>query len=253
MSTQFNNTAGTGLIQLCEDHCGFERGDISGNPALLQRFTGWINIGLDDVWAVILQACNLAGLDDTNYADYPFFSTNLVSGQRDYSYSVDGDGNTIVDVSKVMVADPSGVFHEIYAVNQETITQRTGNQDNVAPFYNGQNASGTPTRYSKQGGNAILLDVIPNYSLTGGFLMFGTREASYFTTSDTTKKPGFVGIFQDYPAYFASEMYAGMKSLGNLQKLQADKANMRRDIQVHYSQRDKDVPKRMTANVEATR
>lgn len=253
MSTVFSNTSGTGQIQICEDNCGFNRGDISGNSSLLTKFTGWINLGLDDVWGVILQACNLGGLDDTNYTDYPFFSTNLISGQRDYAYSVDGDGNVILDVSRVMVAQPSGVFKEIYPVNQETTTSKRGNPIDTNSFIDGKNASGTPTRYSKQGGNSILLDVIPNYNINGGLLIFGDREASYFSTTDTTKKPGFAGIFQNYPALFASEMYSGINSLSNLKKIMADKVNMRRDIQVYYAMRDKDVPKRMLPNVECNK
>lgn len=251
MSTQFSNTTTkAGLIQLCEDYCGFSDGDISGNSVLLAKFTSWINLGLDDIWGVILQSCNLGGLDDNNYSDYPFFSTNLASGQRDYAYTVDGDGNVILDISRVMVASPSGVFAEIYPVNQETTTSNRGNPINTDSFINGKNASGTPTRYSKQGGNSILLDVIPNYNSTGGLLMFGNREASYFLTNDTTKRPGFAGIFQNYPAIFASEIYAGIKTLSNLKKINTDKVNMRRDVQVYYTSRDKDIPKKMTANVD---
>lgn len=253
MSTVFSNTSGTGLVQLCEDNCGFNRGDISGSTDLLKKFTGWMNLGLDDMWGIILLACNLGGLDDNNYTDYPFYSTNLVSGQRDYSYITDGDNNVILDIHKVMVANPSGKFAEIYAVNQETITKGTNNQASVTSFFDGYNASGIPTRYSKLGGNAIFLDVIPNYNSTGGLLMFGTREASYFTVADTTKKPGVSGIYQSYPALFASEMYAGMKTLSNLKKLQQDKINMQRAIQVYYAQRDKDVPKRMIPNTESCR
>ena len=253
MSTPFSDTTKTGLVQLCEDNCGFSRGDISGSTDLLKKFTGWMNLGLDDLWGIILLACNLGGLDDSNYTDYPFFSTNLVSGQRDYSYTIDENSNVILDIHKVMVASPAGKFAEIYAVNQETITQRTGNQESVTPFFDGNLRSGTPTRYSKLGGNAIFLDVIPNYDSVGGLLLFGTREASYFTVNDTTKKPGVSGIYQSYPALFASEMYAGIKSLSNLKKIERDKLNMQRAIQVHYAQKDKDVPKGLTANVEQAR
>lgn len=254
MSTPFSDIVNKkGLIQLCEDWCGFSDGDISGNPLLLQKFTSWINLGLDDTWNTILLACSLGGLDDSNYSDYPFFSTNLISGQRDYSYTIDGDGSVILDCSRVMVANTAGTFAEIYPVNQDTTTANRGNPTDTTSFIDGRNASGIPTRYSKQGGNSILLDVIPNYNSTNGLIFFGTREASYFNVNDTTKRPGFVGIFQSYPALFASEMYAGMKTLGNLKKLNLDKTNMKRDIQVYYTQRDKDVPKRMNANVEQTR
>lgn len=254
MSTKFSDTTNkNGLIQLCEAWSGFSDGDISGNSTLLSQFTGYINLGLDDMWGIILQACNLGGLDDSNYTDYPFFSTNIISGQRDYTYGVDANGNVILEITRIMVASPSGIFSEIYPVNQQTTTSKRGNPEDTTSFINGLNASGTPTRYSKQGGNSILLDVIPNYSRSNGLLLFGTREASYFSSGDTSKKAGVVGIFQSYPALFASEMYVGIKSLSNLKKLAGDKINMRRAIQEYYSQRDKDVPQRMGANVESTR
>ncbi len=251
MSTQFSDTTGAklGLVQICEDSCGFDRGDISGNSGLLSRFTGYMNLGLDDIWGVILRATGEWVLDDANYSDYPFIMTNLVSGQRDYPFVTDQSGNIILDIYRVMVADPTGTFHEIYPVNQKTVTEHTGNVEDTKSFYDGLNASGTPIRYDKTG-NGIFLDVIPNYNMANGLKVYINREASYFTISDTLKRAGFAGLFQSYPAIFASEMYAGIKTLANLKKLQLDKANMRRDTEEYYCRRDKDVQKRANANVE---
>lgn len=250
MSNQFSNTTlKNGLIQLCEDWCGFSDGDISGNPLLLSKITSYINLGLDDAWAVIIRSAGLWELDDVNFTDYPMMTTNLVSGQRDYSFVTDGSGNIILDIYRVMVADPSGTFHEIYPVNEQTPTSHTGNVENTDSFINGLNATGTPTRYGKTG-NGVFLDVIPNYNSVNGLKVFMNREASYFTVNDTSKRPGFTGIFQSYPAVFASEMYAGIKTLSNLKKLMNDKITMRRDIQEYYSKRDKDVRKGLSANVD---
>jgi hypothetical protein len=250
MSTQFNNTTSkAGLIQLCEDNCGFSDGDISGNPTLFAKFTGYMNLGLDDAWSVILQATGKWHLDDSNFTDYPFITTNLVSGQRDYSFTTDGSGNVILDIYRVMVADPSGVFHEIHPVDQQATTYETGNSEDTTSFFDGKNASGTPTRYSKTG-NGIFLDVIPSYNSTGGLKIFINREASYFTTAHTTKMPGFAGLFHTYLSIFASEMYCGMHDLKQLKKLNLDKVSMRRAIEEYYAKRDKDTPKRMIFNVE---
>ncbi len=250
MSIPFSSTTNkNGLIQLCEDYCGFNDGDISGNSTLLAKFAGYINLGLDDAWSVILQSTGKWHMDDSNFSDYPMITTNLVSGQRDYSFVSDGSGNIILEIYRVMVADPSGTYHEIYPVDQFQTTEKTASLENTDPMYNGLNASGTPTRYSKTG-NGIFLDVIPNYNGVNGLKVFIDREASYFTSSDTTKKAGFAGIFHQYLAVFASEFYAGIKTLTNLKKLTADKIQMRRDIQEYYARRDKDTPKRMVANVE---
>ena len=250
MSTVFSNTTTkAGLIQLCEDWAGFGDGVISNNPTLLAKFTGYINLGLDDIWSVILQASGKWNFDDSNQTDYPIITTNLVSGRRDYTFTLDGTGNVILDIYRVMVANSSGQYTEIYPVDQQDTTSRAGNKEDTGSFINGANATGTPTRYDKTA-NGIFLDVIPNYNSSNGLKIFINREASYFTTSDTTKKPGFAGLFQTYPAIFASELYAGIKTLSNLKKLTLDKANMRRDVENYYSKRDKDTAKRMTPNIE---
>lgn len=250
MSMQFLSTSTKdGMINLCEDYCGFNDGDISGYPTQLSKFTGYINRALDDAWSVILQATGKWHMDDSNFTDYPIIQTSLASGQRDYPFVADGSGNIILEVYRVMVADPSGTFHEIYPVDQFQTTAKTGNLENTDAMINGLNASGTPTRYSKTG-NGIFLDVIPNYSLSGGLKVFIDREASYFASSDTTKKPGFAGIYHQYLPLWASEFYAGIKSLANLKKLNADKAQMRRDIENYYAKRDKDTPKRLVPNTE---
>lgn len=252
MSNAFSDTTHkNGLVQLCEAWCGFNDGDISGNATLLAQFTGWMNLGLDDIWGIILPASGLWELDDSNYTDYPFITTNLVSGQRDYSFTTDGSGNVILDIYRVMVADPAGTYHEIYPVNQQTATSKTGNSIDTSSFINGLNTSGTPTRYDKTG-NGIFLDVIPNYNSTNGLKVFINREASYFTVADTTKKPGFAGLYHSYPALYASEMYAGIKSLANLKKLNADKIAMRREVEEYYSNRAKDTANRLLFNVEDT-
>lgn len=253
MSISFlNTTTKDGQINLCEDYCGFNDGDISGNPTLLAKFTGYINRGLDDAWSVILQATGKWHMDDSNYTNYPIISTNLNTGQRDYPFTTDGSGNIILEIYRVMVADPTGTFHEIYPVDQFQTTDRTNTEDNTDSMINGLNAAGTPTRYSKTG-NGIFLDVIPNYNLIGGLKVFIDREASYFAVTDTVKKAGFAGLFHQYLAVFASEFYAGVKTLTNLKKLTADKIQMRRDIQDYYAKRDKDTPKRLIPNVENNR
>ncbi len=249
MSLQFSNSTGLGQIQLCEDSCGFERGDILNNPTLLQKFTGYLNLALDDAWAIILQATGKWHLDDSNNSDYPIIMTNINSSQRDYAFTTDQSGNLILEIYRVMVADSAGTYHEIYPVDQFQTTQKTGNLENTDPMYNGLNASGMPTRYSKTG-NSIFLDVIPNYNSTNGLKVFIDREASYFTTGDTTKKAGFAGIFHQYLALWASEFYAGIKTLDNLKKLNSDKMTMKRDMADYYAKRDKDTPKRLIANVE---
>ncbi len=252
MSIQFSDTSGkSGIIQLIERNCGFDDAAISGNTTLLAQFTGDVNIAMDKVWSIVFQAAGLWTLDDSNQTDYPIITTNLVSGQRDYSFTTDGSGNIILQIYRVLVADPSGKYSEIYPVNQQTTTSKRGNPEDTGSFLDGKNASGTPTRYDKTG-NGIFLDVIPNYNSTNGLKVLINREATRFAVGDTTKKAGFAGIYHEYLALRPSYMYAFRKSLSNLASLEKEMMKMEREIENYYSKRDRDMPKRMIANVENT-
>jgi hypothetical protein len=257
VSIPFNDTVNyTGIIQLIERNLGFNPGDISGNPTLLLQFTADVNLGLDDAWATILQSSGEWTLDDTNFSDYPIITANLNSGQYDYPFVTDGSGNIILEIFRVMVMDTSGIFHEIYPISEKTTTQKTGNPISTDSIINEGNANadavGIPQRYDKTG-NSILLDPIPNYNQTGGLKVFIDREASYFASQDTTKKPGFAGIFHEYLALYASSYYADRKSFVSAKALMTRTMNMKRAIQEYYVKRDKDTPRRLRANVEATR
>jgi hypothetical protein len=101
---------------------------------------------------------------------------------------------------------------------------------------------------------SIFLDPIPNYTKEGGLKVLINREASYFTTSDTTKKPGFAGIFHQYLALRPSYFYCvrnKMKELANAYK--AEMVEMEEKIASFYSKREKDVIKRLTGKINKTK
>lgn len=251
MSLQFSDTINQqGIIQAIEEHCGFNPGDISGNPTLLASFTRKVNTSLDYLWGIILKACGVWHFDDVNYPDYPLLSITMTNGRREYSFVKDGAGNIVLGFHRVMVSDPSGTFHEIYEVDQEDITMKSNSKENTDSFINGLNATGTPTRYAKTA-NGIFLDVIPNYA--GTIQVFVDREASHFVPTDTVKMPGFVGIFHEYVALRPSYQYAAPKGFKNATDLMNQTNTMERQVELYYTNRNKDVPQRMAANVESTK
>ncbi len=251
MSLVFNNTStssGTnGIIQVLEKNCGFNRGDISGSTERMQNFTSDINLALDDVWGFMFPLGGTWQLDDSNFTDYPIITTNIVSGQRDYSFTTDGSGNTILDIYKVVIKkSSSGDYEEIYPVDQQS-------EANMSDFFGSSTQpSGIPMRYDKTG-NAIFFDVIPNYNATDGLKVYINREASYFTVSDTTKKPGFVGLFHEYLALRPAYQYAYRNNLSNTASLEKEMLRMQMAIKNYYGSREKDVVNRMTPNIENTR
>lgn len=250
MSIPFNDTTNkNGLLQLCERNLSFPDGTITNDPTLLKQFTADINLALDDVFSKIFKVGGTWQFDDSNQTDYPIITTNLVSGQRDYSFTTDQSGNLILDIYKVVILSSSGVGTEISPIDQQS--PRTANI-NPDSFIDNQNTSGTPYRYDKTA-NGIFLDPIPNYNYTNGLKVFINREGSYFTTADTTKKPGFAGLFHEYLALHASYRYARANGYAGVQRLQNDLLLMGQEIMTYYSNRERDVSRRMVPNVEQTR
>jgi hypothetical protein len=238
MSLPFSNTTTkNGIIQVCERNCGFDDGDISGNSTLLAQFTGMSNLALDEAFAIIFKVGGTWQLDDSNHTNYPFITTNLVASQRDYTFTEDGSGNLVLDIYKVLVKDPNGVYFEVDPVDQQT-------DADMESFYNGVNQTGTPSRYDKTG-NGVLLDLIPSYNATDGVKILINREASYFITSDTTKKPGIDGLCHDYIPTRASYMYARDHGLRNVDRLEKDMMLAEMKIRQRYASRERDIDRVM--------
>ena len=233
MSLQFSDTSTKkGIIQKIERLCKFTDGYISGNTNLLKEFTADVNIALDEVWAMIFKSSGKWQFDDSNHTDYPFITTNLVASQRDYTFTTDEGGNLILDVYKVMCKDPQGIYQELDPIDQQS-------DESTQSFFDGRNEEGTPERYDKTA-NGILLDLIPDYSVTAGLKVFINREGSYFTTSDTTKKPGFAGLFHKYLALAPSYEYAVANGLANKNDIRQEMLELESDIKKHYRDRSKD-------------
>lgn len=243
MSLPFSDTTTKkGIIQEIETECGFRDGDISGNTTLLKKFTSSVNLALDDFWAIAIPASGKWQLDDSNQTDYPIITANLVSGQRDYAFSSDGSSNLILDIYKVLAANSSGVFTELAPVDQQ-------NGPDVAAFLDGRNGTGIPSRFDKTG-NGLFLDPIPSYNYTNGLKVLINREASYFTSSDTTKKPGVPGIFHRYFVINPAFSYARSQGLQTYNRLSEEKVKLEESIRYHFAGRERGVRRAMTPNIE---
>lgn len=237
MSLSFN-TEYTGIVQQYEKEIGVNRGDVANNTALLKEFTADANLALDDYTALALRASGAWQYDDSNHTDYPTIETDLVSGQRSYLFTEDANSNLILDIYKVMVKSPSGVYYEVEAVDQQ-------NDRDMESFYNGEDVTGTPTRYDKTA-NGIFLDAIPNYNwrfaneAERGLKVFINRESSHFTYSDTTRKPGVRGTHHKYFYLRPAMDYARRNNLSSYVRLEAEVMKIEQEIKKDYSERAKD-------------
>lgn len=237
MSLAFSNTTNkNGIIQQIERTLNFSDGYISGNTLRLQQFTADINSALDKVFSIIFEVGGTWQFDDSNHTDYAIITTNIVSGQRDYPFTTDQNGNLILEIMKVFCADEGGLFREM--------TPQDVPSGSSTNFWDGLNTTGQPNSYDKLA-NAIMLDPIPNYSETNGLKVYISREGSYFTTSDTTKKPGFAGLFHDYLALQPAYTYAFRNNLANANSIKSEIFEMEEAIKNYYKLREKDVPKRL--------
>lgn len=251
MSIPFNDTSNlTGIIQGIERELGFDYGYISGNTTRMKEWTGQINLTHDEALALIFNKAggSLWQFDDSNHTKYPIIKADLVSGQRDYNFTTDEQGNVILDIYRIMAADSSGVFKDLIVRDQQT--PNNSNSDTTG-FVDGQNLTGTPSEYDLTA-NGIFLDVIPSYNYTNGLQVHINREGSYFTTTDTSKKPGIAGLYHEYYIVNPSYRFAQRKLMNNANSLLQRKMSLEDGIKKHYAFRDRGV-KRLQANIEDTR
>jgi hypothetical protein len=243
MSLVFNQTASPykGLVQLYERELGFTRGDVSGNANRLAEFTTDCNLALDDFWTIAIPASGTWQLDDSGHSDFPVIKTNIVASRRDYTFTTDQQSNLILDIYKVFILQSADatLYTEI-----EPIDELEGINDITAEGTTGA----TPYQYGKMA-NGIFLDPIPSYDKALGLKVYINREASYFTSGDTTKKPGVPGNLHKYfylkPAY----EYARRNNLAKADRLAIEVAKMEGaggTIAKQFASRAKDERKKLT-------
>lgn len=243
MSLQFSDTSNhKGIIQKIERLVYGQDavGRISGNSTLLKQWTADVNTALDRALHIIFEADGRWQFDDSNHTDYPIITTNIVANQRDYTFTTDGSSNLILDIHKVAILESST------ATKYSEISPADAQSDDYSPFVeNNTSATGVPTTYDKTA-NGIFLDPIPSYSVSAGLKVYISREGSYFTSSDTTKKPGIAGLYHEYLAVYPAWQYAQTNNLANVNQLLQNVMMLENAIREHYSRRQKDERKIIT-------
>lgn len=225
---EFNNqTLNNGIIQDCEFWLfGANYGQISNSTDLLKTFTALTNRALDSVTTAILESDDRWEYDDTTYSDYPIATTDLVSGQRDYVLSV-----SHLKVLRVEWMDSNGNWILGKPIDLEDITVA---RDEFL------SADSVPIYYDKLA-TSVFLYPAPNYNSTGGLRVYYQREPNYFTTSDTTKKPGFATLCHRLIPLKACYDFAIANNLTDKIKV-LDVEIQKRDLELRkfYGRRNKD-------------
>jgi len=187
-----------------------------------------INRWYEKVVGRILEADGRWQFDDTNYSTLPIATTDLVTGQQDYSFAT-----RFLRITRVEMKDNTGRWIEIDPIDQNDPRRRSltewGNQN------------GVPWCYDKLA-DSIFLYPRPNYNSTAGLKAYFQRTADLFTTTDTTKEPGFASIFHRILAVGPALEFAQANGLSDAKiRVYRDEVNqLEQDIKEFYAKRSKD-------------
>lgn len=176
----------------------------------------------------ILEADGRWQFDDTNYTDLPIATTNLTSGQQDYSFAV-----AHLRITRVEIMDTNGAWKWVEPLDQNDV--RTCSITELGE------QEGQPCWYDKLA-NSVFLYPRPNYTKANGIKAYFQRTASLFLVSDTTKEPGFASTFHRLLALGPALEYAVANGLNpiKIQDLRSEVAQAEFDIKEFYSKKSKD-------------
>lgn len=222
----------TEILNLIQRNTGTQSSTTSSYPIADKTLD--VNNALNSYFIIANGAAgNWRPVDDTNQTDYPVVYADIVGSptpQQDYSFTVDENGNQILDIYKVRILLPDGV-------TWQTLTQI--NQNSVDDSYLNTVVSGVPSEYYLTA-NGIFLVQKPNYNMTDGLEFHINRTSTYFTVSDTTKKAGIPWVFHEYLALKPSYEYCLQKGLPQANNYRADLEKLELAIKKYYRDRNKD-------------
>lgn len=201
----------------------------------------------DRVASIIMRADSRWQWDDSNQTDLPIATTNIVSGQQDYTLSLDH-----LTIDRVRVKDNTGKFRLITSVDIHDL-----NYTSSIDYFN---SAGIPTIYDKSG-VSLFLGPIPNYSVSGGLEIRFTRgplkydytantNQGQFTNGTgsgaTTDKPGFDSLYHSLVADWASFNYLNANGMQTASNVFAEIQRKENEIDIFYGLRSRDERPRFT-------
>jgi len=182
--------------------------------------------------------------DDTNHSKLPIGTTNLVSGQSDYSFLTDEQGNAILGLTRIDILDADGKYRELKLIDQTNIAVALDAYKSTA---------GKPLEYDKIADNIIRLYPEPAVGVTAGLKFYFQRTGSYFVAADTTKNPGVAPLL--HRGFVIAAAYDGALTLGleNTGILSVEMQREEAKMKLYFAARNQDVKKRLMINVENCR
>ena len=192
-----------------------------------------VNNWYDRVVSLILQSDARWEWDDINQTDLPIATTALVQNQKDYGL----DAAVQYKIARVEILDRNGDGKKLKPISEQ-------DRRRVA-MSEYKETAGTPVEYDLDG-NSIFLYPKTDYSKSLGLKIYFQRGASYFTSSDTTKVPGFNEMFHRILTYGPAYDFAlanGLQSKITIFRTEIDK--LEEALKTFYADRHRDSKLRM--------
>lgn len=189
-----------------------------------------INNAYDRVASLIMNSDNRWQWDDTNQTDLPIATTDLVSGQQDYSMAV-----SHLKILRVECAITSAgtTFQKLEPYDQsdesESLTQQA-------------TQTGIPYRYDNLG-VSLFLDPKPNYNCTAGLKVYFQRGPASFTSGEVTtgtKQPGFTSLYHDLIPLWVAYNYAIDNGLNSANGYLNEIMRKEKELVSDYSSRNRE-------------
>ncbi len=194
-----------------------------------------VNNAFDRVVSLIHASDGRWEWDDSNNTDLPIATTALVANQQDYTLSTDHLQITRVEY-KDNAASPN--WHLLMPIDQADIYNQS-----LTDYLK---TASNPVYYDKIG-NSVFLYPMPSFSQSASLKVYFKRGPNYFTTSDTTKAPGFNTLYHDLLALWPSYNYALANDKSNGNALLAQ-INLKEDaLREEYALRSKEDTPRLRA------
>lgn len=209
--------------------CGLDNDDTTEYP--LADKVRRLNGALEEVVAEIINADGDWQFDDTNHTDLPVGTINLVASQQSYTFM-----DEFLSLEQVRVKNADGFFQVLKPIDPKEFKPNP-----VEEYFQD---TGLPTHYDKIG-DTILLYPSPTAAtttLTAGLKVNFKRTIDYFTTSDTTQKPGIPTTHHILLAYMAAIPYCLLYRPNVVRSYEQKVAGMKDSLLELYARREKEQP-----------
>lgn len=166
--------------------------------------------------------------DDTNHTKLPIGTTKVLADQKEYSFLTDEQGNTILNLLRIDILDPSGLYRQLIPIDQKQIPMALDEFEKTA---------GLPQYYDKIADNIIRIYPKSAVNVTAGLKFYFQRTPSYLASTDTTKEPGVPPLL--HRGFVIASAYDGALALGldNLKALQLEMERERIKMEKYFENR----------------